>query len=80
MQSILPYHAYGTKLILSVIIKPVQPTYHQININMPSYMITHVANAKGNVDRIIWMIRLMGDRKIKFPHMDDHVKRGKKRM
>jgi len=43
-------------------------------------MITHAANAKVNVDKITWMIRPMGGRKIEFPHMDDHVRRGKKRM
>ena len=47
---------------------------------MSTYMITHVENANANVDRITWMIRPVGGRNIEFPHMDDHMRRGKKRM
>lgn len=68
------------KTILIVIINPMQPIYCQISINMLAYMITHVANAKANMDKITLMIRPMGGRKIEFPNMDDHVRRGKKRM
>ena len=57
-----------------------QPTYHQININMSAYMITHVENFKDNVEKITWMIRSVGGREIGCPHMDDYVRRGKKMM
>ena len=39
------------RLILSVIIKPVQPTYHHINIHMLANVISHVANPKVNVSQ-----------------------------
>ena len=60
MQCILPYHAYGTKLILSVIINLVQPTYHHINIHMSTNMIIHVANPKLNVDIVISRMKMVG--------------------
>ena len=47
---------------------------------MSAYMITHVANAKANVDRITWMIRLAGGRKRECQHKDNHGRRGKKMM
>ena len=42
------------RLILSVIIKPVQPTYHQVNIDMPAYMIIHATNPKVNANPNTW--------------------------
>lgn len=57
-----------------------QPTYHQININIPVYMTTNVANVKVKVDIITWMIRPVGGGGIGYPHMDDYVRRGKKMM
>ena len=50
-------------LPLCVIIKPVKPTYHHININilMLAIMITHVANLKSNVVIVTWRMKGVGD-------------------
>lgn len=71
---------YMMKLLLSVIIKPVQPTYHQVNINMPASMITHAKNPKADTNPSTWRMLQAGGRKIRCPQMDDYVRRGKKRM
>ena len=55
------------ELILSIIIKPVQPTYHQININIPFYMITHAANSKVKANPSTWKMMCAGSGKIWFP-------------
>lgn len=55
------------RLILSIIIKPVQPTYHHINIHMLASMITHVAIPKSNVDIVTWRMKWVGGEKILSP-------------
>ena len=47
-------------LMLSVIIKPVQPTHHHINIHMPTSMTTHVANPKANANSNTWRMMWAG--------------------
>jgi len=51
-------------LILSEIIKLVQPTYRHINIHMLANIITYVANPKANVDSIIERMKRVGGGKI----------------
>ena len=51
-------------LVLSVIIKPVQATYHHINIHTPASMVTHAANSKANADTIIGKMKWIGGGKI----------------
>ena len=53
-----------TKLLLSVIIKPMQPTCHQVNINMSACMITHAANPKANANPNTWRMLHAGGEKI----------------
>jgi len=44
----------------SVIIKPVQPTYHDITIHMPASMITHETRLKVNADITTWRVKWVG--------------------
>ena len=56
-----------TKPISSVIKMPMQPTYHQININVHAYMITHEANPKANANPNTWRMLRAGGGNIWFP-------------
>lgn len=51
-------------LMLSVIIKPVQPTYHHFNLHMHARMIIHVANPEANADTFVWRMKWVGGGKI----------------
>ena len=42
-------------------------TYHQININIPAYMITHVSNPNENANPNTWKMMWVGGGKIWFP-------------
>ena len=67
-------------VLLSVIIKLMQPTYHHVDINICAYMITHAADTEANANPSIWKVMWARGGQTWWALTDDYMRRGKKRM